>query len=331
MADIGLRLPDGSYGYALEEIVETVQTAEGHGYHSVWYPEGNGRDVFMVLGHIAIRTDRIRLAPGITPVYARVPAQLAMAAATLDELSEGRAMLGLGASSSITVENWYGIEYDQPLRRIRETIEIVNLAMANDRVDYDGKLFQVNNYPRDFSPVQESIPMFNAALGETNRRLTGEYADGWLPVNIPFEKLPTFVGDVRDAAANAGRDPKDVTIAPYIITCVSEDRERARDHVRGLLAYYIGAMEYYAGVFRRFGFEDQVDDIHGPWQDGDRDTAHDNVSDDLIDSVAIAGTPDEGRQRLREYCDQGVDIPIVYPPQAPKDLIETTITELASY
>lgn len=331
MSDLGLRLPDKSYGYSLDDTVGLAQTAEDRGYHSVWYPEANRRDVFMVLGQIARETESIRLAPGITPVYARVPVQLAMAAATLDEVSDGRAMVGLGASSDITVENWYGIDYDRPLRHLRETIEIVNLAVSENRVDYDGDIFQVNNYPSGVESVQDSIPLYNAALGETNRKLTGEFADGWLPVNVPFEKLPAFIEDIQEAAADAGRDPDEITIAPYIISCVSEDRERARNQVRGLLAYYIGAMDYYAGVFRRFGFEDQVDHIRDAWQDGDRDIARERISDSLLDSVAIGGTPEEGRERLQEYREQGVDIPVVYPPQAPQDLIETTVTELGSF
>lgn len=329
MSKLGLRLPDSAYGYSLADVIRTATLAEDCGYHSVWYPEGNGRDVFVVLGHLATHTDSIRLASGITPVFARVPTQLAMGVGTLDELSDGRAMVGLGASSKITVEQWHGVEFERPLRRIRETIEILDLAMANDRVDYDGDLFHIDDYPRKFEPVQSHVPVFNAALGQSNRRLTGEFADGWLPVNVPFHKFEAFLSDVHDGARKRDRDPDDITIAPYVFTAVSEDRERARDAVRAGLAYYAGAMDYYGKVFTDWGYGDDVDRCREAWQDGDYDAAADALSDEFVDDLAIAGTPEEGRERIAEYRDLGVDMPVLYPPKTDEDLIEGTIEALA--
>lgn len=329
MPSLGLRLPDSHWGYSLDDTLEVAQLAEGLDYHSLWYPEESERDVFMVLARLAAETDSIRLGPGITPVFARVPTQIAMAAATLDEFSDGRAILGLGASSNITVEEWYGVAFDRPLRRIRETIDIVRRSYANERVNYDGELFTISEYPRSFEPVQDQLPIFNAAMGEQNRKLTGEYADGWLPVVTPFEKLSEYIDEVRDAAAGAGRDPAAVTIAPYIISCVSEDRTEARRHASEFLAFYVGGMDYYSHIFREFGFAEEVAAIRTAWQSDGPSAAGEKVTAVLLDSVAIAGTPGEARERLREYRDVGVDLPIVYPPKAPPDMIDRTIVELA--
>ncbi|USZ73610.1 LLM class flavin-dependent oxidoreductase [Natronosalvus halobius] len=331
MNKIGVRLPDETYGYDVSEIVEFAKHAEDYDYHSVWVAELQGPNGFIILGQIASETDEIGLGTGIVNVYSRTPALLAMSVATLDQLSDGRTLLGLAASSKVTIEQWHGIEYARPLRRVRETIEIVNEAMANQRVDYDGDIFTLENYPRSYETIRDHVPIYNAALGPTNRKLTGEFADGWLPVHVPRGKFEEFVGEIRESAENAGRDPQDVTIAPYVVACVDEDGERARDHVRGLLSFYLGAMDYYAKVFREFGFAEDVEAVREAWSAGDREEAAHRVSDELLDEIAIGGTPEEGREKLREYRELGADVPIVYPPKAPRETIETTIAELGSY
>lgn len=330
MPPLGLRLPDETYGYGISDIVEVAQLAGDHQYHSVWVAELQGPNGFMTLGQIAAGTSDIGLGTGVVNVYSRTPALLAMSVATLDELSDGRTLLGLAASSKVTIEQWHGLAFDRPLRRIRESIEIVREAMANERVTYDGDVFSIEN-PRTYDTVREEVPIFNAALGSTNRKLTGEFADGWLPAHIPKRHFEEYAAEVKESAEEAGRDPDDITIAPYVITCVDEDRERARDYVRRLLGFYVGAIDYYAGLFRDYGFEEEVDAIGEAWADDGREAAADRVTDDLLDEVAIGGTPEEGREKLREYRDLGADVPVVYPPHAPPEVIETTIAELASY
>lgn len=331
MGNIGIRLPDETYGYAIDDVVSTATLAEDNGYHSVWVAEGQGYNGFMLLDQIASATDEIGLGTGIVNVYSRTPALLAMSVATLDAVSGGRTHLGLAASSDITIEQWHGLEYDRPLRRVRETIEIVRKAMRDKRVNYRGEIFTVDDYPRTYETSRDAVPIYNAALGPTNRKLTGEFADGWLPVHVPRGKFEEYVGEVEAAAESAGRDPDDVVIAPYVVACVLEDGARARDHVRGLLSFYVGAMDYYAGVFRAFGFEEQVDAVREAWSAGDREEAAARIGDELLDEVAIGGTPEEGRERLREYRELGADVPIIYPPQAPPETIETTIESLGRY
>lgn len=331
MSKLGLRLPDETYGYDVADVVELANRAESLDYHSVWVAELQGPNGFMTLGQIAAETSDIGLGTGVVNVYSRTPALIAMSVATLDQLSGGRTLLGLAASSKATIEEWHGMAYDRPLRRVRETIEIVRAAMANERVDYDGEIFQLDDYPRSYETIRDDVPIFNAALGETNRRLTGEFADGWLPVHVPRGQFGTYVEEIRESAASAGRDPDDITVAPYVVACVHEDGEVARDHVRGLLSFYLGAMDYYAHVFSDFGFEDEVEAVREAWSSGDREEAASRVSDTLLDEVAIGGTPEEGRERVREYRELGADLPVIYPPNAPRDVIETTVDELASY
>lgn len=330
MPSLGLRLPDETYGYGITDVVDAATLAEEHGYHSVWVAELQGPNGFMVLGQIAARTSNVGLGTGIVNVYSRTPALLAMSAATLDEISDGRTLLGLAASSRTTIERWHGLTFDRPLRRVRESIEIVNEAIAHERIDYDGDIFDVEN-PRTYETVRDEIPIYNAALGATNRKLTGEFADGWLPAHVPRAQFEEFVADVKESAEASGRDPDDITVAPYVIACVDEDRDQAREYVRRLLAFYLGAIEYYGDLFRGYGFETEVDAIATAWSEEGREAAAAEVTDELLDQVAIGGTPQEGREKLREYRTLGADVPVVYPPHAPPEVIETTITELASY
>lgn len=331
MSPIGLRLPDETYGYDVDDVVELGRLAEANDYHSVWVAELQGSNGFMILSQIAEETSTIGLGTGVVNVYSRTPALLAMSATTLDQQSDGRTLLGVAASSKAPIEEWHGMAYDQPLRRVRETIEIVKQAMREKRVSYDGEIFEVDDYPRTYEIVRDEVPIYNAALGPANRRLTGEFADGWLPVHVPRSKFEEFLGDVHEGARRADRDPEEVTVAPYIVACVDEDGERARDYVRRLLSFYIGAIDYYEHVFRQFGFEDEVEAVRETWEAGDHDEAADRVSDELLDEVAIGGTPEVGRKKLREYRDLGVDLPIIYPPQAPCDVVENTVMELADY
>jgi alkanesulfonate monooxygenase SsuD/methylene tetrahydromethanopterin reductase-like flavin-dependent oxidoreductase (luciferase family) len=331
MTKLGLRVPVESSDYSLQDTVDVSVLAEELGFTALFVAEGSGRNGFMLLGQIASATNDITISSGIVNIYSRTPSLLAMSAATLDEISNGRAFLGIAPSSKPLIENWHSISYDQPLRRIKETIEIVKKAWRRDRIDYDGDVFQINDYPVQFETVQNEIPIFNAALREHNRNLTGEYADGWLPTHTPLDSLPAFINDVKSAAQNAGRDPGEITIAPYIVSCVSEDAEYARRIASKALAYKIGAMDYYAGWYRELGYEDEVSTIRDEWA-VDKSNAYKEVPESLLNQVTISGTPEEGRELLKTYREIGVDIPVLRPPSiAPVELVKETIRELGQH
>lgn len=331
MTRVGLRIPNEIGGrYSMPAVEALAERADELGYDSLWVPESAARNSFMVLGRLASVTDDVRLGTGIVNVFSRSPALIAMSVATLSELSDGRAMLGIGASSRAAIEEWHAMAFDRPLRRIRETIEIVRQALEDDRVDYHGEIFDVDDYPTRLGPPGQTIPIYNAALGETNRRLTAEYADGWLPIHVPRRDFPTYIEEMRVVAAGSGRNPDELTIAPYIVSCVSAtDPDGARERVREVIAFYVGAMEYYAGVFRRFGFETEVENITSAWENSDREAARAAVTDSLLDDVAIAGSPEAGRRRLAAYREAGVDVPIVaLPASLPQDVALETIEAL---
>jgi coenzyme F420-dependent oxidoreductase len=330
MARVGLTLPR-SEDLPRREIVEVVQQAEALGYDSVWVGESWGRDGFTWLTQLACHTSRIKLATGITPVYSRSPALIAQTVAALDEISEGRVVLGLGTSGPLVIENWHGLPFDRPLQRTREYIEIIRLILSAERVDYQGEMFQLKGFRLPFTPVRPRVPVYVASLGPHNLRLTGELADGWLPIYLDATHLLRFQRDLERGAQRVGRRLEGIDVAPYILSCVSDDVDAARRLVQSHLAYYIGGMgTFYANLISRYGFEDEVARVREAWARRDRQAAASQVTDTMIAHLAICGSPQEGRAQLERYRAAGVTLPIVsFAHGASRAMIRQTLEELA--
>lgn len=309
MTQLGLALPDYIWDVDVEGSIELAQTAEGAGFDSLWKGETTAINSFMTLSAVAGETEEIELGTGIANVYSRTPALLGMSAASLDRLSDGRANLGLGVSSPPIIETWHGQAYDRPLRRTRETIEIVRQVLDGGRLDYDGEIFDVGPYTVGLSAGGD-VPIYNAAMGETNRRLTGEYADGWLPIIVPLSRMAEFVGEIETAAERAGRDRP--TMAPWIVYSMATDPEYAKRHARLMLAQEM-AMGYNRLV-AKFGFGEPADAAHSAWRDGDREAAASAITDEMVDEFTIHGTPEECMAGLESVVEMGVDHPVVWMP-----------------
>lgn len=297
---------------SLKDILSSASCAEQAGVESVWMPEAWGRDAFLALAAIARSTDRVRLGTGIVNIYSRSPATLAMGAATLDELSNGRAILGLGSSGPGVVERWHGIHYERPLTRVRETVAIVRLALSGAATNFQGTFFRVSDFKLAMDRPQRKIPIYVAALGPKMLSLAGEIADGALLYLRPLSLIPNAINEIRKGADKAGRQVSDVDIAALLPTAVSENRREARDGVARAIAYYVGGMgSYYRRLVSESGFESEAAKISYAWERGDRMSATNAVSDRLIDSVALAGSPDECRRKLEDFRNSGVTLPIL--------------------
>ncbi|MFQ3318545.1 MAG: putative F420-dependent oxidoreductase [Natronomonas sp.] len=310
MAQLGLVVPDELAGFSIDEMVTIAQRAEQRGYHSIWKGETSGTNSFMVLGAIARETEDIRLGTGIANVFSRSPTLLGMSGATLNALSDGRAILGLGVSSPPIVEEWHGQAYERPLRRAREAIEIIRQVLDGDTVEYDGEMFDVGPYSVGFETPSGEVPIFNAAMGERNRQLTGEFADGWMPVFTPLSELGGFATEITSAAADAGRP--EPTIAPWVPAAVAEDPSVAKRRVKELLAQEM-AMGYNR-ILATHGYGDSADEAHNRWHDGDREGATDAITDEVVEEFAVYGTPETCREQLAPYYEAGADLPILWPP-----------------
>ena len=330
MRRLGLALQLGD-DRSRAELVDLARRAEARGYEAVFVPESWGYDAVTTLTELAVHTSRIKLGTGILPIWSRTPALLAMTAASLDELSGGRLILGLGISGPVVVRDWHGIGFDRPLQRTREAIAIIRLALAGDRVTHDGEIFQVERFRLECSPPRARIPIYLASIGPKNLQLTGEVADGWLPIYCSPEGLAFMAQEVAAGAKVAGRDSASLEVAPYILACLSEDVEAGRRLVGRHLAYYIGGMgTFYFNLMQRSGFGPEAQAVQAAWQRGDRAGAAGQMSDAMLASLSLTGSPEACHAQLDRYRSAGATLPILMPPRsATTEMIRRTLDLLA--
>ena len=315
---LGLALGYLIPGVTPADQLAVVQEAERLGYDSVWAAEAYGSDTATVLAWLAAGTSKIKLGAAIFQMPARSAAMTAMTAATIDQLSGGRMLLGLGTSGPQVAEGWHGQRFGHQLQRTREYVAVVRMALARERVEYHGETLELplpdgpgKPLKLMISPVQDRIPIYLAAIGPKNTALTGEIADGWLPIFFS----PEHVGEVRalleEGAQRSGRSLEDFDIAPTVNTYISDDAAGARDRIRPFLALYIGGMgsrkqNFYNQLVQRYGFEDAAREVQDLYLEGKKDEAAAALPDELIDMVSLCGPRDAVRDRLAAFRDAGV-------------------------
>lgn len=309
------------------DVAAVAARAESLGYDSCWCPELWGRDAFVALTRAATATDEIALGTAIANVYGRSPATLAQAAATLDDVSSGRFRLGLGPSTQTVVERLHGTAFERPARRLHETAALVGRFLAGDgRVSYDGEVFSVSDFPA----LDADVPVYAAALGEATRRATGRTADGWLPHNVPFDRLETAFETVAETARAADRDPESIRVAPWVPAAVSDDPAEARDTIRGHVAYYVGSGEGYRRAVAE-SFPTEAEAIESAWRAGNRDEARSAVTAEMVAQLGVAGDLTTARERFQALRERSVvDEPIVVVPRGTEErLTDRTLETLA--
>ena len=318
-------------GDAPDDIVEYVGLAEDAGLETYWQGESWGRSSVPTMTRLLEHTESIDVCSGIFNVYTRSPALVAMTANTLADQSDGRFRVGLGMSGPAVIENFHGVEFEAPLRRTREYVEIVRAYLAGDRVEYDGDLFDLSGFALDMERTYD-CPIYVAAMGEVNRQLTGEFADGWIPLLLPNTAVEDALDAVERGAERGDRSLADVDVAPWVPTCVSEtDPEAARGAVRSMIAFYVGAMgDYYAQMVASFGFEEEADAIREGWEADTQAGAEDAVTDEMVSAVGACGTPERAAESFERFVDAGADSPVAYVPSqwASDDVVRETITHL---
>jgi F420-dependent oxidoreductase-like protein len=315
MSRIGIAL-GAVHDRPFTEVAAFARTAEECGYEAIFVPEAWGRDAFVTLGALARVTERIGLGTGIVNVYSRSPALLAMATITLDEISGGRAILGLGTSGQRVVEGWHGIPMARPLRRLRETTEAVRAIVGGSRRGYTGETIRVApGFAITLARPRDRIPIYHASLMPRGIRQCAEVADGWLPYFASPETLRSDLAVIQDGLRVSGRERASFTVAPYLPVIVSADDAAARAVLRRHLAFYIGGMgRFYRETVARHGFGAVAEDVRRLWEARQRDAAADAVTDELLDAFAVVGDAARCRARLDDYRAAGADLPIIALP-----------------
>lgn len=317
---------------SLDAMVEQIELAEELGYDRAWAPETWGRDAVTLLATAAHRTDEIGLGTSILNAYSRSPALLGQTAVTLQEASDGRFRLGVGPSGPIVIENWHGADFGNPLRRTRETVEVIKQVLSGEEVSYEGEYFDLEGF-RLRCDLPDEIPKVDAAgLGPKAVEMCGRFADGWHATTFTHDGLADRMEDLERGLELGGRDRESFRTTVSVTCCALEDSEHARELVTQHLAFYIGGMgTYYRDSLARQGYEDVAHDIYDAWQDGDRGRAQELVAENLGSKMGVAGTPEEAREQLETYESiDGVDaVYTSYPRGADTDEIKQTMEALA--
>ncbi|TFH24292.1 MAG: LLM class flavin-dependent oxidoreductase [Myxococcales bacterium] len=302
--------------YDRKNVLRYAQIADELGYDSFWLPEAWAYEVFSLLTEIAVHTKNIKIGTGIVNVFSRSPGLLAMHAATLDEISDGRFMLGLGTSGERVVEGFHGAPFKKPLTRMRQYIGVVQTLLAGGRLsDAGADLWEFRNFKLEMTPVRDRVPIYCACLNENAIRMIGEVADGWMPTFWPYDRLDEGRRWITEGAAKSGRDPEQVVTAPFTTVIPMPDTDQAYSSARGLISFYIGGMgDYYKALLTRMGFGEDCEIVDRLYKEKKRDEAAAAVSEKMLNALVIAGEPGFCRDRLGDWRKAGVELPILGLP-----------------
>ncbi|HEY2598679.1 MAG TPA: LLM class F420-dependent oxidoreductase [Candidatus Dormibacteraeota bacterium] len=322
---LGVSVGYWGFGLTAADQLDIARTAEDLGYDSVWTAEAYGSDAATVLAWLAAGTTRIKLGSGILQIPARSAAMTAMTAATIDQLSGGRFILGLGSSGPQVSEGWHGVRFARQLQRTREYVAVVRMALAHQKVEFHGETIELplpdgpgKVLKLTIKPAQAKLPIYLAVLGPKNVALAGEIADGWLPVFFSPQHTAALRVPLEEGAARARRSLDDFRICPSVNVMISDDLGSARDAMRPMLSLYVGGMgsreqNFYNRLVSAYGFEDAAKEVQDLYLEGRRSEAAMALPDALIDAVSIVGPRDRARESIRAFKEAGVDTLIVAP------------------
>ncbi|HZT64305.1 MAG TPA: LLM class F420-dependent oxidoreductase [Acidimicrobiales bacterium] len=318
-----------SYAGGFKEAADRVVELEKAGLDIVWVAEAYGFDAPTMMGYLAARTERVQIGSGILPIYSRTPTLLAQTAAGLDYISDGRAILGIGASGPQVIEGWHGVPYDRPLQRTREIIEICRTAWRRGVLTHDG-IYNLPLPPEQGTglgkplkmithPVRPSVPIYVASLGPKNVEMTAEVADGWMPILFVPEKAGEVWGEsLAKGAANRSAELGPLEVVAGGMVAIGDGLEGLRDAARPMVALYVGGMgargrNFYNDLARRYGYEDEAATIQDLYLSGKKDKAAAAVPPELLEKTSLVGPPGYVRERMAAMKEAGVTVLSITP------------------
>jgi probable F420-dependent oxidoreductase len=291
-------------GFQNSYFGELVRHAERLGYEDAWSYETFQGDAIAPVAAAAALTERMRLGTAIVPVFTRPPALIAISAASVQQLSGGRFILGVGISTPTIVQQWMGIPYKTPVTRLRETIAALRAAFSGQKVTADGKTIKINGF-RLGMPLETPPPIYVGAQGEQMLRIAGELGDGAIVNYITPETFPRLLGYIREGAAQAGRPSQNIDIACRILVAIDGEEEIVRQNLRRELTAYVTVPQYNK-YFRWIGYENEAGAALEAWNAGDRKKALSLIPDRMMESIFVFGAPERIVSRLRDYARAGI-------------------------
>ena len=288
---------------SVNQVLECSEILAKTPTDTIWVPETWGMENFSMLSAVSSRTETQKIGSSIINIYSRSPTSIAMGASTVDTLSGGRLILGLGTSSVPIVESFHGQKFEQPLKRMREYVEIIRLAISGKQINYNGDLFNLKNFTLLTKPIRESIPIYMAAINQKMVNLAWNVGDGVIFYLRPLDEMKETISKMQSK--------KKIDVTCQIITCVSEDSEKARDRAKKTLAFYVSVGNVYREFLAKNGFKKETTNIFEEFKNSGFKSNHKFVTDDMLNSLCISGTSEECKKQLEKFKQVGIDMPII--------------------
>lgn len=288
---------------SIDDILECSKVLSKYNPDSIWIPETWGMESCSVMSSICHLAKKPKIGSSIMNIYSRTPALVAMAAATLDTISNGRFILGLGTSSGAIVEEWHGLDFKQPVERMSEYVKIIRLIIGGNKINYDGKLFHLRNFRLLIRPPRVQIPIYLAAINQLMVELTWDIADGVIFYLRPINEMQEIISKMQKK--------RKIDVACQLITCVSVDADQAINRARKTIAFYVSVGKIYRDFLARNGFDKETAAIFEEYKKTGLQNNHTMVSDSMVDALTLSGTPKDIGEKLKSFVSCGIDLPII--------------------
>ena len=287
----------------VNQVLECSEILSRTNVDTIWIPETWGMENYSMLGAVSQKALEPKIGSSIINIFSRSPSSIAMGAATVDTLSKGRLILGLGTSSTPIVEDFHGYKFENPVLRMKEYVEIIRLVLSGKQVNYSGKIFNLKNFSLLIKPPRNKIPIYLAAVNQKMVELTWEISDGVIFYLRPLNEMKKTIQKMQSK--------RKIDVTCQIITCVSHDEETAINRAKQTLAFYISVGKIYREFLSKNGFESETKNIYEEFKKSGFKTNHELVSDSMLKSLTIAGTPDQCLSQLQKFRDTGIDLPTI--------------------
>ncbi len=288
---------------SVNQVLECSKILSSTNIDSIWIPETWGMENFSMLSAVSGKLTTQKIGSSIINIYSRSPSVIAMGASTVDTLSNGRLILGLGTSSLPIVETFHGYKFEKPVQRMKEYVEIIRLALSGKKVNYDGEIFNLKNFTLLTKPKRESIPIYLAAVNEKMVDLALDIGDGVIFYLRPINEMKETIRKMQSK--------KKIDTTCQIITCVAEDSNVAIERAKKTLAFYVSIGKIYREFLEKNGFKNETSNIYNEFKKSGLESNHEFVTDSMLQSLCISGTSEECKKQLQKFCEAGINLPII--------------------
>jgi len=287
----------------IDQVLSCSNTLAKYNPDTVWIPETWGMENFSMLTAVSNKINQSKIGSSIINIYSRSPTLIGMGAATVDTLTGGRLVLGLGTSSIPIVEDFHGNKFEKPILRMKEYVEIIRLVLSGKQVNFNGKIFGLKNFSLLINPPRKNIPIYLAAVNQQMVELCWQIADGIIFYLRPLKELEKTIRKMQAK--------REIDVACQLITCISPDAEKAVERAKKTLAFYVSVGSIYREFLAKNGFTNETKNIYEEYQKSGLKSNYELVSDSMLNELAIYGTPEEGRRKLSNFRDAGLNLPIL--------------------